>query len=402
MMIRKGPGIVRGIREAVEILKRYGNIPSNGGRVYALKEGSYYRPRETLMMIEAPIQDIISLETIYLGVLSAETTKANDKHGVDLKQVRRNMAEVVRAAEARFVSYFGARHWRFDEDASITYAAYLGGASSASTDAGAATFGQEGIGTTPHVLENIFAWKCGHANAVKEAMKAFDRIIDKKIPRIALVDYRNREITDSLETAMALEGRLDGVRVDTCGENIAEGAIEIGCGSGFLGKYALSKLKGLKRMWFVDLNKHAIECAKDNVKDRRARFFAGDGLKFMKKKKFDLIICNPPYVPRPGSIEDNSYEGIGLLYHLLHFGQNYLNPKGIIITNVSSLAWKKVLRQKPKMNMELLESMEVPLKVNNILNNEKWLEYLKKQGLKKSYKKGYEYWQIINIVKLGF
>jgi nicotinic acid phosphoribosyltransferase len=49
----------------------------------------------------------------------------------------------------------------------------------------------------------------------------------KEVPRIALVDYANREVTDTLNTIVALqEGdttRLNGIRVDTCGENLMQG-----------------------------------------------------------------------------------------------------------------------------------------------------------------------------------
>jgi nicotinate phosphoribosyltransferase len=229
VFIRKGPGIVGGIDEAIDILRTYSPIEENDGRVYALRDGQEYKPNETLMIIEAPIQDIVALETMYLGVISAETTKATDKRGIDLDAVRKNMAAVVNAAAGRPVSYFGARHWRFDKDAAIAYAAYKGGATSASTDIGAETFNQAGIGTSPHVLENIMAWKYGYEKSVPETMKAFDRVIDRKVPRIILVDYRNREITDALATAEALEGRLNGVRIDTCGENVAEGGLRHEC-----------------------------------------------------------------------------------------------------------------------------------------------------------------------------
>ncbi len=225
IMIRKGPGKVYGINEALAILDKYGDIFRKDGRVWTLREGANYEPRETLMFIEARIQDIVDLETMYLGVLAAETTKKNDKHWIDLDLVTKNMAAVVQAAKGRPVMYFGARHWRFDEDAAIARAAFKGGATDASTDAGAATAGKKGMGTTPHVLENIMAYTYGYERAVPEAMKAFDRVIDKNVPRIILCDYRNHEIEDALATARALKGRLAGVRIDTCGENVGQGAL---------------------------------------------------------------------------------------------------------------------------------------------------------------------------------
>ena len=177
-------------------------------------------------------------------------------------------------------------------------------------------------------------------------------------------------------------------------------AIEIGCGSGYLSKYLLEKNKKVNSILINDLNPNAIKCAMDNIKDSRVVFYVGDGIGKINGQKFDLMICNPPYIPRPNSIDDNPYEGIGLLNHLVHEGQKYLNPGGVIITNVSSLCWKTIFSKKPRMKMKILEKMKVPLKVNNILNNKSWVNYLRKKGLEKINKGGYEYWQEINIISL--
>ena len=80
------------------------------------------------------------------------------------------------------------------------------------------------MGTIPHALETVYAWLYGYENAVVESTKAFNRVIDKAVPRIALIDYANKEVDDSVRTADALEGRLYGVRIDTCGENVMQGA----------------------------------------------------------------------------------------------------------------------------------------------------------------------------------
>ncbi len=231
VMIRKGPGEVGGITEALAQVVKYSDFARNGGRAFALSDGDSYNSSETLLVLEGRIQDIVALETMYLGVISAESTLLTEgKNSIDLEEVKTRMTKVCDTAEGRPVIYFGARHWRYDEDRAISSAAFEGGASAASTDAGASSVGKVGIGTIPHVLENIYAWKVGREAAVVEATKAFDRVIDREVPRIALIDYANREISDSLATANALRGRLHGVRVDTCGENIAQGALTSGNG----------------------------------------------------------------------------------------------------------------------------------------------------------------------------
>ena len=218
VFIRKGNCKVYGIDEAVAILTKYGkNL-----EIYALKEGDNFENGECLMRIKAPIQDIIDLETMYLGVLSAETTLKNGGKDIDLVQIAENMAQIATLVGDRPVSYFGARHWRYDRDAEISHACFAGFASDCSTDAGAKAQDKLGIGTIPHVLEAIYHWKYDLNDAVWYATDAFDKHIHIDVPRIALVDYANKETTDSLYLAEHA-GLLQGIRIDTCGENYMQG-----------------------------------------------------------------------------------------------------------------------------------------------------------------------------------
>jgi len=82
------------------------------------------------------------------------------------------------------------------------------------------------LGQLPHSIQCIFDWKYGKKNAVLESLKAFDKIIEPSVPRIALVDYRNKEITDSIKCCKYFKDQgktLDGIRIDTCGENYMQG-----------------------------------------------------------------------------------------------------------------------------------------------------------------------------------
>lgn len=228
VFVRKGPGVACGIEEAIAIVDKYSDIRKHGGRIYALKEGESYEPKDTAIVIEAPVQDIMELETVYLGVPSEETTNANEGViGVDIDQVRERMRELREIIGSRVFIYMGARHASFRSDAAISRAAFEGGADKASTDNGAATAGQSGVGTIPHALENIYAYYKGKENAVLESMLAYDRVMAPGLPRTCLCDYNNREIDDSLAVARALYDKHQmnlGTRIDTCGENIMQGA----------------------------------------------------------------------------------------------------------------------------------------------------------------------------------
>lgn len=230
IFVRKGPGIVGGIEEAIAIIRKYSKIEENGGAIYAVEEGSAYEPKETLMVLEGRAQDIIELETMYLGAIAAGTTKANTEVSfVDPDVVRENVRKVKDLIGDRPLIYMGARHWSFRDDVIIARAAFEGGAEAASTDIAAKTAGKVGVGTIPHALECVYSWLYGQSKAVVESTLAFDRVIDKAIPRVALIDYNNREIDDSIAVARALFYKLKGnltVRVDTCGENVGQGAFE--------------------------------------------------------------------------------------------------------------------------------------------------------------------------------
>jgi len=226
VFVRKGPGKIGGIEEAVDLILNNSNLAEVGGRIYAKAENEIYTPKDTIMNIVAPIQEIMELETIYLGVLTAGTTRLNDKKDLNFNKIGLQMRQVKDLAGERIVLYFGARHWHWTYDQALANLAFENGCSEVATDNGAETRNKWGVGTIPHALENIYARKYGFKNAVVESTKAFDRVIPINIPRVALSDYANREITDTLNTIKALDGRLAAVRVDTCGENIAEGAID--------------------------------------------------------------------------------------------------------------------------------------------------------------------------------
>jgi len=225
VFIRRGNCKVYGIGEALQFMRNYLDFTKDG-KIWTACEGKMIDNCGTVMLIEAPIQSIIALETIYLGLISAETTLRNKEEDIDLKSIQENMSKIKDLVKDRPVSYFGARHWRYDRDYEIALAAKKGGATNCSTDAGAKAWGDKckGIGTIPHVLETIYHFTSGIEKAVLESTKAFDEHMPMDIPRTALVDYSNRELIDTILIQNKLRHRLDGIRIDTCGENVMEGA----------------------------------------------------------------------------------------------------------------------------------------------------------------------------------
>ena len=165
--------------------------------VHALRDGDELEPWETVMTIEGDYGLFAHLETVYLGTLSRRT------------RVATNVRRVVRAAAGKPVLYFPARfdHWAVQPGDG--YAAHVGGAAGVSTDAQAAWWGGEGVGTVPHAL--IAA--CGGDTV--EAVRRFADVHYPAVNVVALVDFDNDCAGTSLACARALGERLWGVRLDT-------------------------------------------------------------------------------------------------------------------------------------------------------------------------------------------
>ncbi len=185
-----------GAQEASVIIRECAN-PGTNLKLWALPEGEWFKPHETVMTIEGPYRSFAHLETVYLGILSRRTAVAT--------LVRR----VAGAARDKPVLFFAARFDHFLCQEGDGYAAMIGGAASVSTDANGAWIGQMGMGTIPHAL--IAAYD-GDTIA---ATKAFDRHIPGEVGRIALVDFENDCPKTAVAVARALGRRLWGVRLDT-------------------------------------------------------------------------------------------------------------------------------------------------------------------------------------------
>jgi len=224
VFVRQGPGRVYGLEEAAAVLAGYAPLSEHGGEVWALPEGAEYASREPLMLIEAELQDIVELETMYLGAITAATTLGNGGKEPDPAGVRRLAEQIRGLMPDKRIMYFGSRHWHWDLDAELSRACVDGGFDACSTDHGARAAGLDaGVGTMPHALVLAFGAHYGASQGTARAVEAFDRHLPAEVPRIALVDTFNREVDDSLASARAIGRSLSGVRLDTPGEAVGQG-----------------------------------------------------------------------------------------------------------------------------------------------------------------------------------
>lgn len=227
VFFRDGPGVFSGVDEVAALFQAFSPLAGHGGAVYALPEGAAFSPLEPVMHIEGPILDLIELETLYLGVVSARTSLANGLPAPSPEAVAAKARAIRALVPDKHLMYFGARHWHWSAEEDFCRAAVGAGFDSCATDAGARAAGlPAGVGTIPHALVLVFAATIGPRHATREAAAAFDRHIEPGCPRVALVDTFNHEIDDALDTAGALGPLLAAVRLDTAGEVTAQGGVQ--------------------------------------------------------------------------------------------------------------------------------------------------------------------------------
>ena len=207
-VFQRGHASLCGIKQVMELLAQ--TSPAVG--VEGLADGDRITPFESVLHIRGPIQELVELETVYLGLLSRMT------------KVATNVRAVVDAANGKPVLFFPARFDVAEVQAYDGYAAKIGGAFGASTPAGAAAFGTPAVGTMPHAL--IAACK---GDTVAATLAAAAATPDK--PIWTLVDFENDSARTSVEVFEALKERglaLAGVRLDTAAALVDKSVEETG------------------------------------------------------------------------------------------------------------------------------------------------------------------------------
>jgi nicotinate phosphoribosyltransferase len=182
--------VFAGLEEALYVLR------DKPVTVYAMPEGTLFKPGEPLMIIEGYYDDFAVYETALLGILrhySSVATKA---------------ARLKRLALNKILLFFGLRAVHPAIAPMMDRAAYIGGVDAVSGVASWKYLGLKPQGTMPHALILVFG------DQVK-AWKAFDEVIEPGVPRIMLVDTLYDEREEALMAAKLLGNKLYGVRLDT-------------------------------------------------------------------------------------------------------------------------------------------------------------------------------------------
>ncbi|WP_017185900.1 nicotinate phosphoribosyltransferase [Alkalibacillus haloalkaliphilus] len=196
---QKKNAVLCGTDEAIALLHTFADNPEDL-EIYSLQDGDKVSPYESVLTVTGRYQDFGYLEGIVDGILGRRTSVAT------------NVYEVVNAAgisgEQKPVIFMGDRDDHYTQQAGDGYAAYIGGSTAQATHAMNEWWGKQGIGTMPHALVQMFK-----GDIVKATQSYKETFPDDEL--IALVDYNNDVITDSLKVAREFKDELKGVRVDT-------------------------------------------------------------------------------------------------------------------------------------------------------------------------------------------
>ncbi len=137
-------------------------------------------------------------------------------------------------------------------------------------------------------------------------------------------------------------------------KKFARGSVlDVGCGSGILSKTALC-CKSVKSVLGVDIDFDSINYCKKNIVSSRASFRVSDSFSNVKGV-FDVIISNPPYLPKDEGVEDvavyGGREGQEFSEKLLTCAGSHLSKEGIILLISSSLSNEKSLLRTASRNL---------------------------------------------------
>ncbi len=189
-------------------------------------------------------------------------------------------------------------------------------------------------------------------------------------------------------------------------------ALEVGCWSWFIGQYVWQKMvkntQETPNITFVDINQEAENFYNDTREKTtfpfQSEIYIQDARELLEQwRKRDLMVCNPPYIPRPNSIENNAYEWLELLTFLIENFDWFVEKDWAFITNISNLSKKIIdpILSQSWLKVETIDTIQVPLKVFNVLNNKERLDHLKAHhGLIEQMHDGHQYWHELSVLKI--
>ncbi len=201
----------------------------------------------------------------------------------------------------------------------------------------------------------------------------------------------------------------------------AESLVAIGTGCGLDFKYCLKNMPNLRQAYGTDINPAAVQATRFNIQDI---IFSGrnspednsivvttDPDARALCTLSDLIISNPAYLPSPrytlcapDSFE-SGFAGTAMLKYVLHYAAGALARDGRLVMVFSDLAHREYEQETIRSGLVEVSrfSQEVSFKIDLVVNDPEWVEYLvRERGLKShSVRPGTNYRHTIHVVALA-
>lgn len=170
-------------------------------------------------------------------------------------------------------------------------------------------------------------------------------------------------------------------------------AVEIGVGTGGISQALLASCSRLERLVFTDIDPHAINAARRNLRPYRGNadvsWAIGKGLQgLVPPGSLDLIVTNPPYIPHPdGDGDKDHYSGTKMIKRLFVDGIPLLNPnnpEAAIYVQMSSVTlpdFEMYRKEHPEVEVSLVGSpVRVPLRLLGLRREPHVVDYIEKRG----------------------
>ena len=184
-----------------------------------------------------------------------------------------------------------------------------------------------------------------------------------------------------------------------------ESFLEVGSGSGHIASTVAAFYTKIRRFICVEISEFASTCTVRNIRQSLKYFHASKTSRYeefysacgaFKRNvfgtRFDLVVSNPPYIPRPPYVTERfderhaeSVAGTELLECILSNTNDLLTPTGRMLLMVSSVSGNIVERTlseafhiRPALPEQ--ETFEVPFDVEEVLDHPRWLKDLLDSG----------------------
>ncbi|TCG10426.1 nicotinate phosphoribosyltransferase [Mycoplasma todarodis] len=185
--------VLCGINEVLELLEK--NTDTSKYKIKYLKEGSLINGKEVVLELEGKYSEFGIYEGMIDGILARQTSLAtNSKRIKDLTNKK--------------VIFMGDRADHYSNQIKDGHAINCGGIKTQVTQAQTESHGGQPVGTVPHALIQMF-----NGDLIK-ALKAYKNAFPDE-GLVALVDFNNDVINDTLLALNEFGKDLKAVRVDT-------------------------------------------------------------------------------------------------------------------------------------------------------------------------------------------